>query len=212
MILFAPTIPLMMAGSLFDRTYKQFNPDSNQSSYGGTFILCLVINSTYVSAGFFYLVWYYIVKNIKSRMGREGAVEKKLRLVDYACLFVVLFMAVLVLVCVLYWIVLGTVLNPEKVVPIMVSVTVFFAAVNKNWALLQKFRRVLVTKIGDMANKAQRLRLKAAAFKTKVTATKTATLVQAHDVKGKGAHELQAKANKLAAVEDKLREVMAQCS
>jgi Ca2+-binding EF-hand superfamily protein len=210
-ILFAPTIPLMMAGSLFDNTYKKFNPDSNQSAYGGTFILCLVINSIYIGAGFAYLVWYYVVKNIKSRMGREGPVEKKLRLVNYFFLFLVLFMAVLVLVCVLYWIVLGTVLNPQEVVPIMISVSVFFTCVTTQWGTLQKFRRVILTKIGEMAKRAQTMRLKAAAFKSRVTAQKTALLVQAHTAKGKEAHVFEHKAHKLAASEDKLREVMAQC-
>jgi Ca2+-binding EF-hand superfamily protein len=212
LILFAPCLPLMMAGALFDSTYKKFNPDADQSTYGATFWLCLAINFVYVVAGYVYLTWSYIVKNIKSRMGKEGPVEKKLRLVFYACLFVVMFCAILVLVCVMYWIVLGTVLYPAKVVPYMVAATVFFAHIGKMWGLLQKFRRVIMAQIANILNRAQRMKTKAALYKSKVTMQKAAFMTQAAAKSGKEAKLLEAKANKLAAVEDNLREVMAQCA
>ena len=212
LILFAPCLPLMMAGALFDKTYKKFNPDADQSSYGATFWICVVINFVYVATGYVYLTWSYIVKNIKSRMGKEGPVEKKLRLIFYACLFVVMFCAILVLVCVMYWIVLGTVLYPAKVVPYMVAATVFFAHIGKMWGLLQMFRRVILTQIASIINRAQRMKMKAAVYKSKVTAQKSAFLTAAAAKSGGEAKQLEAKAHKLAAVEDHLREVMAQCA
>ena len=94
-LVLVPTIPLFAASILYDNTFKRYNPDANQNSFGVVPTLAFTINFTYVCAALVYLLFTCLVKGFRARNLRESQTEKKLRQFFNGALFVTLFCAVI---------------------------------------------------------------------------------------------------------------------
>eukprot|EP00937_MAST-01D_sp_MAST-1D-sp2_P001793 g1793.t1 len=211
-LVMGPTMPLFAAGVLYDKTYLRFNPDTDAGTHGPVMIFTMSVNFAYVGSVVLYLFFTYMVKSKRARLMRETPLEAMLKYLYLFCFFVTLFCAALVLVCALYWVVLGSVLNPERVVPYLVAVTTLFAHAGKLYGMFGKFRRVVIGHVAGFNTQADGLAKKIVAHKVKLTRTKASLMARAANVSGPAARELESKATRLSALEDKAREAKGSCS
>lgn len=178
-IIMLPPMPLFAAAYLYDANYKKYHPFDDKAVWTSLFKDVLNLDAVYVAVACVYLIWFYLVKNIQSRQGREGPVEKRFRQLYYVMLFITMFFCVTVVVCCFYWIVLGTVLKPSALIPVFVAVAIVAAFGLSLKAALSMFRRVCTARMDDFKDQGQTLKKDAVRFKMQVTKRKAEMMAEA---------------------------------
>lgn len=183
-IIMVPPMPLFAAAYLFDANYKKYHPFESKAVWTPLFKDVLNLDAVYVAVACVYLIWFYLVKNIQSRQGREGPIEKRFRQLYYLMLFITMFFCTTVVVCCFYWIVLGTVLKPAALIPVFVAVGIVAAFGLSLQGALAMFRRVCTARMDDFKSQGATLKKDAIRFKMAVTKRKAELMAEA-EAKGK---------------------------
>eukprot|EP00937_MAST-01D_sp_MAST-1D-sp2_P004510 g4510.t1 len=206
-LVLAPPLPIMCASLLYDVNFKKYHPNSDQSKYEPLFLATIVICAVYLACATIYLLYYYLVKAVPSREGRESTLEKLFRKVYYAMLFITGFFFVVVVVCCLYWIVLGTVLKPSDLVPVFAAVAVVGVFAISLRAAMSKFRRVCHNHFDDYEVKLRKQKKEAIRFKLAVTRKKAEMMAECERAGQPFTH-----AGKLQKIEDHTRASIVHCN
>lgn len=190
-IIMVPPMPLFAAAYLYDANYKKYHPFENKAEWTRLFKDVLNFDAVYIAVACVYLIWFYLVKNIQSRQGREGPVEKRFRQLYYLMLFITMFFCTTVVVCCFYWIVLGTVLKPAALIPVFVAVGIVAAFGISLKGALAMFRRVITARMDDFKSQGATLKKDAIRFKMAVTKRKAELMAEA-EAKGQAFKEADA--------------------
>jgi hypothetical protein len=146
--IFAPSLPLLGAALTYDATYKQFEPSADTSKH--TEVVGLVVQNytLYFVVTVTYVIVYYVSKQLSGgKPAKDSLLRRLFRYLYYLTLFMNTLGSFCVLVCFIYWVLLGTVLNPEAIVPIAMGIGALMTHAVSYWKMLMGVRSKFMNKI-----------------------------------------------------------------